>query len=131
MLSLAPAVGYISSRYGKRLNPFNGNEEFHKGIDISNREDTPIFAPAAGVVIERQTAHYIYGKLLVIDHGNNIITRYCHLSSFEKKVGQKVKKGEMIAFIGNSGMSTAPHLHYKIIINNLHVDPETYMSKAD
>lgn len=124
--SIPPTSGHISSRFGKRRDPFTGKTRFHWGLDISNREYTPIYAPADGIV-DNTRVEGALGLFLVIDHGYNIVTRYGHLSKFEVKAGRKVKRGDLIARIGNTGRSTAPHLHYEVLINDQYVDPEKFI----
>lgn len=124
--SISPTKGHISSAFGKRIDPFTGKLKSHMGLDFSNRQYTPIYAPADGVVVNT----YIngsFGEFLVIDHGYNITTRYGHLAKYEVQVGQHVKRGDLIARIGNTGRSTAPHLHYEVLVNDQHVDPEKYL----
>ena len=124
--SIWPTKGHVSSRYGKRIHPFTGKVKFHRGLDISNRRFTPIHAPADGVVVNTFVNGQL-GEFLVIDHGYNIVTRYGHLSKYEVQVGQKVKRGDLIARIGNTGLSTAPHLHYEVLVNDRYVNPEKYL----
>lgn len=124
--SIAPTAGHISSRFGKRRDPFTGRTRFHWGLDISNREYTPIYAPADGVVDNTRVEGGL-GLFLVIDHGYNVVTRYGHLAKFEVKAGRKVKRGDLIARVGNTGRSTAPHLHYEVLINDQYVDPEKFI----
>jgi len=124
--SIAPTAGHIASRFGKRGDPFTGNVRFHYGLDISNREYTPIYAPADGIVDNARIEGNL-GLFLVIDHGYNIVTRYGHLAKYEVQAGRKVKRGDLIARIGNTGRSTAPHLHYEILINDQYVDPEKFI----
>jgi len=124
--SIAPAQGHYSSGFGRRLDPFTGKAKMHNGMDISAGPFTPIIAPGDGVVV----AAYInagYGRFLVIDHGYDIVTRYAHLSKFEVQVGQKVKRGELIARMGSTGRSTATHLHYEVLVRDQHVDPEQFV----
>jgi murein DD-endopeptidase MepM/ murein hydrolase activator NlpD len=124
--SLRPAAGWISSDFGYRVSPFTGQREFHKGLDIVNREGTPIIAPADGVVTYADQ-QWLMGKMITIDHGFGIMTRYGHLKKILIKVGDKVKRGEVIALMGNTGRSTGPHLHYQVRINGVPVNPEQYM----
>jgi len=124
--SISPAKGYLASRFGKRVDPFTGKIKFHQGLDISNREYTPVYAPADGMVVNTMVNGNL-GEFLVINHGYNIITRYGHLAKYEVTVGQKVKRGDLIARIGNTGRSTAPHLHYEVLVNDQYVDPEKYL----
>jgi len=128
--SLWPVKGAITSHYGNRADPFNGEAEMHLGLDISALFGARILAPADGRVIfaERKAA---YGNLIVIDHGNGLTTRYGHLSRFLVKVGQKVKKNEtVIGLVGNTGRTTAPHLHYEVRLNDRAVNPRTYLPKG-
>lgn len=124
-----PMRGWITSGFGWRNSPFTGKKEFHKGIDIAARKGTPISAPADGIV----TAYYKnggYGNFLVINHGYGIVTRYGHLLKTNNiEVGQCIHKGDKIAFVGNTGRSTGSHLHYEVLINGVHVNPQRYMLK--
>lgn len=125
--SIRPAnAGVFSSRYGRRRDPFTGQWEPHMGIDISARRGTPVYATADGKVIhvKREPG---FGRTLVIDHGNGYKTLYAHLHSFLVTRGQRVKRGDVIAEIGNSGRSTGPHLHYEVICNKQHQNPLDYM----
>ena len=124
-----PTRGWITSRFGWRKSPFTGKKEFHKGVDIASRKGTPIYAPADGIV----TSYYRnggYGNFLVINHGYGIVSRYGHLlKSNNIKVGQRVCKGDKIAFLGNTGRSTGSHVHYEVLMNGIHVNPQRYMLK--
>lgn len=124
--SVAPTTGYISSPFGKRIDPFTGKVRFHKGLDFSNRPFTPIYAPADGVVVNTEV-NGAFGEFLVIDHGYEVVTRYGHLAKYEVKVGQQVKRGDLIARMGNTGRSTANHLHYEVLVRDQNVDPEKYI----
>ncbi|MBU2514791.1 M23 family metallopeptidase [bacterium] len=124
--SIAPTKGHFSSRFGKRIDPFTGKIKMHNGLDFSNRRYSPIVAPADGVVVNT-FVNGSFGEFLVIDHGYNIVTRYGHLSKYEVQVGQNVKRGDLIARIGNTGRSTAPHLHYEVLVNDQYEDPEKYL----
>ena len=119
--------GRFTSGYGTRKDPFDGILQFHKGIDWAASLYTPVYAPADGRVTY---AYYegSYGNLLAINHGYKIISRYAHLNNFEKKIGDLVKRGELIARIGNTGKrTTGAHLHYEIIVDGKHVDPLSYI----
>jgi murein DD-endopeptidase MepM/ murein hydrolase activator NlpD len=124
--SLRPAVGWISSDFGYRVSPFTGRREFHKGLDIANREGTPIIAPADGVVTYADQK-WLMGNMITIDHGFGMVTRYGHLEKILIKAGDRVKRGETIALMGNTGRSTGPHLHYQVHINGVAVDPMQYI----
>ena len=124
--SIWPSVGWVTSGFGRRINPFTGRTEFHKGIDIANRVGTPVIATADGIVI-KNCYDGAYGLTLLINHGNGIITRYSHLRKAFCKVGQKVKRGDKIGEIGTSGRTTGPHLHYEVIVNNVSRNPRKYI----
>ena len=124
--SIWPVKGYLTSSFGYRSSPFTGRSSLHKGIDVSNRIGTPIWAPARGAVTF--SGHDgAYGICIVIDHGNNIVTRYAHMSKALVSVGQYVQRGDVIGHIGNTGRSTGPHLHYEVIVNGAHVNPMRYI----
>ena len=127
--SIWPIKGAITSHYGNRADPFNGEAELHLGLDISALYNAQIHAPADGVVIysERKAA---YGNLLIVDHGNGLTTRYGHLSRSLVTIGQRVKRGDVIALVGTTGRSTAPHLHYEVRKNDRPVNPRTYLPRA-
>lgn len=124
--TILPANGWISSYFGKRVSPFGRGIVFHEGIDISLRPGTPIRATAAGVVVYSGWQQG-YGRLVVIDHGFGYKTKYAHNSALKVKVGQKVKRGTVVALSGSSGDSTGPHCHYEIVIGNTSVDPLKFM----
>ncbi|HHO75781.1 MAG TPA: M23 family metallopeptidase [Deltaproteobacteria bacterium] len=124
-----PTRGWITSSFGWRESPFTGKKEFHKGIDIASRKGTPIYVPADGIITSYRN-NGAYGNLLVINHGYGIVTRYAHLmESNEIEVGKRVRKGDKVAHIGNTGRSTGSHLHYEVLINGIHVNPQRYMLK--
>ncbi len=120
---------WFSSGFGWRRSPFTGLKEFHNGLDISSGKGTPIIAPADGTVIKRGYDKYL-GKFLKIDHGRKIITTYGHLSACNVSPGQKVKRGDIVASMGNSGLSTGHHLHYMIKVKDRCVNPLHYILNA-
>jgi len=124
--AIQPTGGWMTSRFGYRVSPFTGRKEFHKGVDIANRKGTAILATANGIVSFAGDKGTM-GNVLVIDHGHGMITRYAHLSEALKKQGEKVKRGDIIAQMGNSGRSTGPHLHYEVHLNGVPVNPVTYI----
>ncbi len=124
--SVWPTRGWLTSRFGKRRDPFTGRIQMHRGIDIANRVGTDVIAPADGIVT-RITKMHSLGRLVEISHGYGIRTRYGHLSKVLVRVGQKVKRGQKIAEMGNTGRSTGPHLHYEVIANGIHVNPLRYI----
>ncbi len=124
--SIWPSQGWISSDFGYRTSPFTGKREFHKGLDISAPQGTPIYAPAKGVVnfAGRDGG---YGLAVTVNHGSGITTRFAHLHSMAVKNGQKVTRGQLIAYVGNTGRSTGPHLHYEVRLNGVPVNPMRYI----
>jgi murein DD-endopeptidase MepM/ murein hydrolase activator NlpD len=124
--TILPANGWISSYYGKRVSPFGRGVVFHEGIDISLRPGTPIRAAAGGVVVYAGWEQG-YGRLVVIDHGFGYKTKYAHNSAIKVKVGQRVKRGTVVALSGNSGDSTGPHCHFEILVGNKIVDPLKFL----
>jgi murein DD-endopeptidase MepM/ murein hydrolase activator NlpD len=124
-----PVKGAITSHYGNRADPFNGEAELHLGLDISALFNSQVHAPADGVVLyaERKAA---YGNLLILDHGNGLTTRYGHLSRSLVRVGQKVKRGDIVGLVGMTGRTTAPHLHYEVRRNDRPVNPRTYLPRG-
>lgn len=124
--SLRPTKGWISSNFGYRVSPFTGRKEFHKGLDIATREGTPIIAPADGVVTF-SGKKWLMGNMITIDHEYGILTRYGHISKLKKDKGDRVKRGEVIAYVGNTGRSTGPHLHYEVRLNGVPVNPTKYI----
>ncbi len=124
--SIWPTKGWMSSRFGYRISPFTGKKEFHRGIDVATRMGAPIVAPADGIVsfAGRDGG---YGKMVTIKHGYGLMTRYGHLEKWLVKKGQHVKRGEVIALVGNTGRSTGPHLHYEVHLNHMAVDPLRYI----
>lgn len=121
-------AAYNSSSYGWREDPFTGHRAFHEGLDFTANTGTPIFAAADGVV-SVAGPNSGYGKMVQVEHGSGLQTRYAHASKILVKVGQRVAKGEVIAEVGNTGRSTGPHLHYEIRLNGNALDPRKYLSK--
>jgi murein DD-endopeptidase MepM/ murein hydrolase activator NlpD len=124
--NLWPIEGQVTGSFGERIDPFNGEGAFHSGVDIGSSYGHPIVAPADGVVTLTDTMGG-YGKTIMIDHGNGISTRYGHLSGFAVTAGQKVQRGDVIGYVGESGRSTGPHLHYEVRINDTPVNPYKYL----
>ena len=125
--SVMPTTGNLTSGYGNRTNPVTHKPSFHNGIDIAAAIGTPVYAPAAGHVTRADLAEPGYGKVLIIDHGNGLITRYMHLGEFEVQVGDEVQAGQLIAKSGNSGRSTGPHTHIGVFRDGKPIDPATIM----
>lgn len=125
--SIMPTAGWLSSNFSlSRFHPILHYARPHEGIDVSAPMGAPIVAPAGGVV-RLVTVETGYGNVLEIDHGDGIITKYAHCSRIVVKVGQKVKRGQIIANVGSTGLSTGPHVHYEIHVNGKVVDPLTYV----
>ena len=120
--SIWPAAGYVSSPYGLR---FNGTE-FHQGIDIAADMGAPIVATADGVVTAAGW-NGGYGNMVDVDHGGGIVTRYGHASAVAVTVGQQVRRGEVIAYVGSTGRSTGPHVHYEVRVDGQPVNPAGYL----
>lgn len=120
--SIWPAAGYVSSPYGLR---FDGTE-FHQGIDIAAEIGTPIVATADGVVTAAGW-NGGYGNMVDVDHGGGIVTRYGHASALAVTVGQQVRRGEVIAYVGSTGHSTGPHVHYEVRVDGQPVNPAGYL----
>jgi murein DD-endopeptidase MepM/ murein hydrolase activator NlpD len=119
--------GWLSSRFGKRSDPFSGKQEFHKGLDFAGKQGTDVVAVGDGVVSwagERSG----YGKLVEINHGNGYVTRYGHNQKNLVKAGDTVKKGQLIALMGSTGRSTGPHVHFEVLANGKQVNPSRYIS---
>ena len=124
--AIRPVRGWTTSKFGYRLSPFTGRREFHKGYDIATKKGTKIMATADGVVTFAGRKGLL-GKTIIIDHGHGMVTRYAHCDKFLKKRGEKVKRWEPIATVGNTGRSTGPHVHYQVNLNGMPVNPEKYI----
>lgn len=123
---IMPAKGWFSRGYGMKFDPFTGQQQMHRGIDIAGHVGTPIIAPAAGKVT---SCGYVsdFGNYVVIDHGTGIMTRYGHLTSYRVKTGQVITRGEIIGLMGSTGRSTGPHLHYEVWKDGQSVNPMAYV----
>ena len=124
--SILPARGYHTRGFGMKPDPFTGYRRFHGGLDIANKIGTSIHATADGVVKRIATSGDL-GKFIVIDHGYGYLTKYGHLSMIKVNRGQVVRRGDLIAQMGNTGYSTGPHLHYEVIKGNKRVDPSKFI----
>lgn len=120
--SMWPIAGWITSDYGNRTDPFNGSADFHPGLDISANHGQAIYAPADGMV-ESAAVNGSYGNMITVDHGFGITTRYGHLSRFVVTSGQSVRRGQVIGYVGSTGRSTSPHLHYEVLVNGQLTNP--------
>lgn len=116
----------LASGFGLRIHPVYKVKKMHTGIDFAANIGTPIYATADGVVDHTDVSFSGYGKMIEIDHGFGYRTRYAHMHGFAVYKGQRVKRGELIGYVGNTGLSTAPHLHYEVFINGVQVNPVHY-----
>ena len=124
--SIRPTRGWISSGFGYRESPFTGRREFHPGLDIATHTGTPILATADGIVTYVGQKGLL-GKVVVVDHGHGIVTRYGHAKKILMKRGDLVKRGQAIARVGSTGRSTGPHLHYEVRLNGIPMNPIKYI----
>jgi murein DD-endopeptidase MepM/ murein hydrolase activator NlpD len=134
LLASMPAIQPISNKqlkqmasgFGYRIHPIYKSQDFHPGIDFSAAQGTPIYATGDGVVERADNLAQGYGNHIVIKHGFGFETLYGHMSKFKARVGQKVKRGEVIGYVGSTGLSTAPHVHYEVIKNGEKINPINY-----
>lgn len=119
-------VAYNASGFGWRIDPFNGRQAMHEGVDFIAPSGSPIMAAAGGVVIASEW-HHSYGNLIDIDHGNEIITRYAHASRVHVRVGDIVKRSQRIADVGTTGRSTGPHLHFEVRVRGIPQNPAKFL----
>jgi murein DD-endopeptidase MepM/ murein hydrolase activator NlpD len=127
--SVWPVQGIVTSSFGARLDPFNGEGAFHTGIDIATSVGEAVRAPADGTVIKAGMGTG-YGREVIVDHGNGVETLYAHLSGFAVTTGQDVSRGDILGYVGSSGHSTGPHLHYEVRIHDTPVNPAKYLHAA-
>ena len=121
--------GWLSSHFGRRNDPFTGRIAWHEGVDFAGKEGADIIAVAAGVVTWSDE-RYGYGNLVEVNHGNGFVTRYAHCKKNLVKVGDVVKKGQVIALMGSTGRSTGPHVHFEVYKHGRAVDPASYIHRA-
>jgi murein DD-endopeptidase MepM/ murein hydrolase activator NlpD len=127
--SIAPVRGILTDGFGGRSDPFTGEPGTHNAIDISSAVGQPVRAPADGLVVKSEWANG-YGNVIYLSHGYGYSTRYGHLSSFKVRPGDHVKRGDIIGYVGSTGRSTGPHLHYEVRLNNNPVNPLEYILNA-
>jgi murein DD-endopeptidase MepM/ murein hydrolase activator NlpD len=127
--NLWPVEGRITGSFGERIDPFNGEGAFHSGVDISTTYGTPVIAPADGVV-DFADFWSGYGRMIEIEHAQGITTRYGHLASFAVTLGQNVRRGQVIGYVGLSGRSTGPHLHYEVWLHDNPVNPYHFLRRT-
>jgi murein DD-endopeptidase MepM/ murein hydrolase activator NlpD len=122
------ASGWLASAFGMRPDPITGSPDFHSGLDISADRGTAVHATADGTV-ESAAFNGGYGNSVVLDHGFGISTRFGHLSSYAVKVGQKVKRNQVVGYVGSTGRTTGTHVHYEILINGQPVNPLKFLAR--
>lgn len=135
LLASMPAIQPISNKeltrlasgFGMRIHPIHKIRKMHTGIDFTAPQGTPIYAVGNGKVVKVRNNFSGYGKEVEIDHGYGFVTKYAHMSAFNVKKGQVVKRGECIGYVGSTGTSTAPHVHYEIIKDGKKIDPAPYL----
>ena len=125
--SSAPVNGPVGSGFGFRSDPFSGRAALHTGLDFPAETGTPILAAAGGMVVTTEP-HAAYGNLVEIDHGNGLLTRYAHASKVMVKTGDLVKRGQLVAQVGNSGRSTGPHLHFEVLVEGVPQNPARFLA---
>jgi murein DD-endopeptidase MepM/ murein hydrolase activator NlpD len=116
----------LASGFGMRVHPIYKVKKMHPGVDFAATIGTPIYATADGVIDQLDVSFSGYGKMIMIDHGFGYRTRYAHMHGFAVKQGQKIKRGDLIGYVGDTGLSTAPHLHYEVFVNGVHANPVHY-----
>ncbi|ASK34852.1 M23 family metallopeptidase [Alloalcanivorax mobilis] len=121
--------GWMSSRFGRRADPFTGKLAWHEGVDFAGKDGSPVVATASGVVTYAG-ARSGYGKLVEINHGNGISTRYGHAKTVKVQVGDIVRTGDVVALMGSTGRSTGPHVHYEVLKDGRQVNPHPYIYRA-
>ena len=127
--SIAPVHGILTDGFGSRQDPFTGEPGVHNAVDISSAVGQAVRSPADGIVVKSEWANG-YGNVIYISHGYGYSTRYGHLSTFAVHPGDRVKRGDIIAYVGSTGRSTGPHLHYEVRLNNMPVNPLEYILNA-
>jgi murein DD-endopeptidase MepM/ murein hydrolase activator NlpD len=125
-----PIEGRLMGAFGERTDPFSGEGAFHKGVDISAPTGTPVHATADGIVIHADSSLSGYGRLVVLDNGGGYQTWFAHLSRFYVRVGQTVRRGDLIGAVGATGRATAPHLHYEVHLGGLVRNPRQYLARG-
>jgi murein DD-endopeptidase MepM/ murein hydrolase activator NlpD len=121
--------GHLGSAFGWRLDPFTGRSALHTGLDYEAMSGTAVVAAAGGIVVA-QEVQPAYGNVVEIDHGNDLVTRYAHLSRFTVHKGDLVKRGQKIAEVGTSGRSTGPHLHFEVLVSGVPQNPQKFLAAA-
>lgn len=121
-----PTVGWVSSSFGPRIDPFTGRNAMHTGLDIATNLNNPVVATANGVVVQVGFDKY-KGNFVIISHGNGFSTEYWHLQKYVVKSGQKVERGQLVGYVGKTGKALGPHLHYEVHLNGKPINPIDYI----
>jgi murein DD-endopeptidase MepM/ murein hydrolase activator NlpD len=121
---------YMGSAFGWRIDPFTGRTALHTGMDFQADTGTPILSAAGGVVVA-QEYHPAYGKMVEVDHGNDLVTRYAHASKVNVKKGDLVKRGQKLGEVGSTGRSTGPHLHFEVLIDGVPQNPQKFLAAGE
>jgi murein DD-endopeptidase MepM/ murein hydrolase activator NlpD len=124
--SIWPTRGWVTSDFGTRLDPYSAERKMHQGLDIATPHGQPVYSPSDGTVVFTRTEGG-YGKVLVVDHGYGVKTRYGHLSEIHVRLGDRIKRGDKVASVGNTGRSTGPHLHYEVRVNGIPENPRKFI----
>jgi murein DD-endopeptidase MepM/ murein hydrolase activator NlpD len=124
--SIWPTRGWVTSDFGTRLDPWSAERKMHQGLDIASPHGQPVYTPSDGTVVFAGTEGG-YGKVIVIDHGYGVKTRYGHLAEIHVRTGARVRRGDKIAAVGNTGRSTGPHLHYEVRVNGIPENPRKFI----
>ena len=124
--SIWPARGWVTSDFGTRLDPWTAERRMHEGLDIATPHGQPVYTPSDGTVVFAGTEGS-YGKVLVLDHGYGVKTRYAHLSEIFVRTGGRVRRGDKVAAVGNTGRSTGTHLHYEVRVNGIPENPRKFI----
>jgi murein DD-endopeptidase MepM/ murein hydrolase activator NlpD len=121
-----PAQGWLTDAFGKRSDPFTGEQEFHSGLDISTDRGQPVYATANGTVQSAGPAG-AYGNMVTLDHGFGLVTRYAHLQACKVRSGEMVRRGDVIGLVGSTGRSTGDHVHYEVLANGQTLNPLRFL----
>jgi len=124
--SIWPTRGWVTSDFGTRIDPYTAERRMHQGLDIATPHGQPVYSPSDGTVVFAGTEGG-YGKVLVLDHGYGVKTRYGHLSEVFVHLGDRIRRGDKVAAVGNTGRSTGPHLHYEVRVNGIPENPRKFI----
>lgn len=126
--SIWPTAGWLTSAYGNRRDPFTGGIDYHAGLDISADKGKPVYATADGTIRESGWSG-AYGNMVLIQHRFGLATRYGHMSRLAVKAGQEIKRGDIVGYVGSTGRSTNPHLHYEVLLNGQTINPLRFLTR--